>query len=57
MTILIKNGHVIDPLTGKDGKYDVLIEEDRIISVEENIRKQADRKKTAADGKVNAGWD
>lgn len=56
MTILIKNGHVIDPLTGKDGKYDVLIEEDRIISVEENIRKQADRVLDAAGCYVMPGF-
>lgn len=43
MTILIQNGHVIDPLTEKDGCYDVLIEGDRIKQVAENIEETADR--------------
>lgn len=43
MTILIQNGHVIDPLTEKDGCYDVLIEEDRIKQVAETIEGTADR--------------
>ena len=43
MTILIQNGHVIDPLTRKDGCYDVLIENDRIQKVEEKIEEEADR--------------
>lgn len=43
MKILIQNGHVIDPPTGKDGIYDVLIEEDRIIKVEHQIKEEADR--------------
>ena len=43
MTILIQNGHVIDPLTRKDGCYDVLIENDRIQKVAEKIKKEADR--------------
>lgn len=43
MKILIQNGHVIDPPTGKDGIYDVLIEEDRIIRVDQQIKEEADR--------------
>lgn len=43
MTILIQNGHVIDPLTRKDGCYDVLIENDRIQKVAEKIEEEADR--------------
>ena len=34
MSILIKNGRVIDPDTRKDGRYDILIEEDKIVKVE-----------------------
>ncbi len=41
MTVLIKNGHVVDPLTGKDGKYDVLVEGDRIKRVAEHITEDA----------------
>ena len=43
MTILIQNGHVIDPLTRTDGCYAVLIENDRIQKVEEKIEEEADR--------------
>ena len=43
MTILIQNGHVIDPLTGRDGISDVYIEEDKICEVAEHIDRQADR--------------
>lgn len=43
MKILIQNGHVIDPPTGKDGIYDVLVEEDKIIKVEQQIKEKADR--------------
>lgn len=43
MKILIQNGHVIDPPTGKDGIFDVLIEEDKIVKVERQIKDRADR--------------
>ena len=43
MKILITNGHVVDPLTGKDEKYDVLVEGDRIKKVEKEITDDADR--------------
>ena len=43
MTTLIKNGHVLDPLTGKDGRYDVLIEGERIKEVKEHICSEADK--------------
>ena len=43
MKILIQNGYVLDPESKREGKYDVLIEEDRIIKVEEEIRDLADR--------------
>lgn len=42
MKILIQNGHVIDPPTGKDGIFDVLIEEDKIVKVERQIKDRAD---------------
>lgn len=41
--ILIKDGHVIDPLTRKDGQYDVLIDGDKIIKVAEEIEEVADQ--------------
>jgi dihydroorotase len=43
MTILIKNGHVVDPLTGKDGCFHVLIEGDRIKKVAQSIDEKADQ--------------
>ncbi len=43
MTILIKNGYVIDPATGTEGVRDIFIEEDRIRTVREDIRTQADQ--------------
>ncbi len=43
MTLLIQNGHVVDPLTRRDGRYDVLIENDRIRKVAKQIDAEADR--------------
>ncbi len=43
MTILIQNGHVVDPFTKKDGCFDVLIENDIIQKVAESIEADADR--------------
>lgn len=43
MKILIQNGHVLDPLTRKDGQYDVLIEDEKIIAVEPEITAEADQ--------------
>ena len=43
MKILIQNGYVLDPESKREGKYDVLIEEDKIIKVAENISNMAER--------------
>ncbi len=43
MNILIKNGHVLDPLTKKDGVFDVLIEGNQIARVQEHIEEDADK--------------
>jgi len=43
MALLIKNGHVVDPLTETDGIYDVLIRDDRIQSVEKEITEDAEQ--------------
>ena len=51
MKILIKNGHVLDPDTGTDGIYDVLILDGRIEKVEENINCSESDKVILADGK------
>ena len=37
MSLLIKNGRVIDPASGRDGIYDVLVEDGIIADVKENI--------------------
>ncbi len=42
-TLLIKNGRVIDPLTGRDEEADVLIEGDRIKTVAPEVDAHADR--------------
>lgn len=42
MSILIKNGRVLDPDTGKDGIYDVLIEDGLIQKVEPKLDERAD---------------
>ena len=42
MSILIKNGREIDPDTRKDGRYDILIEEDKIVKVDQEIKEEAE---------------
>lgn len=42
MKVLIKNGHVLDPAGGKDGIYDILLEDGRIAKVEAAIADEAD---------------
>ena len=37
MKLLLKNGHVIDYKNKLDDKYDVLIEDGKIVKVEKNI--------------------
>ena len=31
--LLIRNGYMIDPKSGKEGKYDILIKGDRILKI------------------------
>lgn len=56
MTILIKNGHVLDPVTGKDGICDVLIDGDRITKTEENLNVEADKVLDASGCYVMPGF-
>ena len=42
MSILIKNGRVIDPDTKRDGKFDVLIDDGKIKKVDEKIEEKAE---------------
>lgn len=39
--ILIKNAYMIDPKSGREGRYDILTEGDRIARIEEKIEKPA----------------
>ena len=55
MSILIKNGRVIDPDTGRDGNYDVLIEDGKIVKVEEKLDVQAEEVLDAKDCYVMPG--
>lgn len=43
MKLLIQNGYVLDPESKREGKQDVLVEDDRIIKVSEQITEEADR--------------
>ena len=43
MKIKIKNGHVLDPASGKDGCFDLLIEDGIIKKVEANLIDEADQ--------------
>ena len=41
--LLIKNGYMIDPKSGKDGKYDILTEKDRILRIGKNLESPGSR--------------
>lgn len=43
MRILIRHGHVVDPASGRDGDFDVLVENGRIENVSGRIEATADR--------------
>ncbi len=43
MKVLIQNGHVLDPVTSRNGVYDVLVEDDKIVKVEKGITAEADK--------------
>lgn len=55
MKTLIKGGRVIDPASGKDGLYDIIIEDDKISEVGENITAAADKVIDAAGCYVMPG--
>lgn len=56
MTLLIKNGHVLDPKTKKDGIFDVLVEGDVIKTVAEHIEADADKVVDASGQYVMPGF-
>lgn len=51
MRILIQNGRVLDPASGRNGSFDILTEDDKIIKVEEKI----DTEKAGAGKVIDAG--
>lgn len=42
--ILIKNGYLVDPLSGKEGNFDILIEGEKVIQIDKNIDKKSNTK-------------
>ncbi|URZ02095.1 dihydroorotase [Clostridium felsineum] len=40
--IIIKNGYVIDPFTKREGKFDILIDEDKVVRISENLEIEDD---------------
>ena len=56
MKILIQNGYVLDPESKREGKRDVLIEDDRIIKVAEQITDHADKVLDASGCYVMPGF-
>ena len=56
MKILIQNGYVLDPESKREGKFDVLIEDNKIIKVAEQITDHADRVLDASGCYVMPGF-
>ena len=56
MTVLIKNGHVIDPATATDEVTDILIEDGVIVKREKNCKAKADEKIDAKGCYVMPGF-
>ncbi len=56
MKILIHNGYVLDPESKREGKFDVLIEDDKIIKVAEQITDHADKVLDASGCYVMPGF-
>lgn len=54
-TLLIKNGHVVDPANAIDRKMDVLVEKGKIAAVAENLTATADETVDASGLKVTPG--
>ena len=52
MLTLIKNGYVIDPSSGREGIFDILIEEDRIIKVGSSLISEDEEKENMNHGKL-----
>ncbi len=50
MKLLLKNGHVVDPVAGRNGRFDVLIEGDRIRAVRRDLPVDGTRVVTVPEG-------
>ena len=59
MRILIKNGYVIDPVTGREGQFDILTEDTKIVRVAEQIteKKLGELQKMLTNRKVELSVD
>ena len=56
MKILIQNGYVLDPESKREGKLDILIEDDRIVKVAEKISEEAEQTLDASGCYVMPGF-
>lgn len=56
MKTLIQNGYVLDPETKREGRWDVLIEDDKIVKVSETISESADQVIDASDCYIMPGF-
>ena len=56
MKTLIQNGYVLDPESKREGKFDVLIEDEKIIKVAEQITDDADKVLDASGCYVMPGF-
>ena len=56
MKILIQNGHVLDPESKREGIYDVLVQDEKIVKVAEKLETEADRVIDASDCYVMPGF-
>lgn len=50
MSLLIKNGHIINPATNTEGIFDLLVEGNRVTKIEENIAEEAAEQVLDASG-------
>lgn len=56
MKILIQNGYVLDPESKREGIYDVLVQDEKIVKVAEKIETEADRVIDASGSYVMPGF-
>ncbi|MEN8154533.1 MAG: dihydroorotase [Acidobacteriota bacterium] len=54
MSLLIKNGRLVDPATNRDGIYDILVEKEKIKKIDSNIKGNGKEKVIDAKGLIIA---